>query len=169
MAVSAAGFMTAEPRPPVDEFIRFCECLNRFNVDYVIVGSEAVAFHGAPRYSADFDTFVRATRANLFRVIAAIETFGAVDLAQALEPEIWAKSGATISLGTPPLQLDVLLHLSGTSYDQVADGAVTAEYGPLTVRFIGLQELLINKRAAGREKDLADVKALESTRGHSDT
>ena len=161
--------MTAEPRAPAEEFIRFCECFNRFNVDYVIVGSEAVAFHGAPRYSAAFDTLVRATRVNLFRVIAAIETFGAVDLAQTLEPEIWAKSGATIRLGTPPLQVDVLLHLSGTSYDQVADGAMTGEYGPLTVRFIGLQELLVNKRAAGREKDLADVKALESTRGHSDT
>lgn len=30
------------------------------------------------------------------------------------------------------------------------------------MRFIGLDELLINKRAAGREKDLADAKALES-------
>ena len=159
--------MPAEPRAPVDEFIRFCECLNRFNVDYVIVGSEAVAFHGAPRYSADFDTFVRASRANLVRVIAALETFGAVELAQTLEPEIWAKSAATVRLGTPPLQVDVLLQLSGTSYDRVAAGAVTAEYGPLTVRFIGLHELLVNKRAAGREKDIADVKALESIDGPS--
>ena len=48
--------MPAEPRAPVEEFIRFCECLISFDVDYVIVGSEAVAFHGAPRYGADFDT-----------------------------------------------------------------------------------------------------------------
>ncbi len=68
-------------------------------MDYVIVGSEAVAtFHGAPRYSADFDTFVRASRANLVRVIAALETFGAIELAQTLEPEIWAKSAATSNL-----------------------------------------------------------------------
>ena len=159
---AAAWAMTGEGRRPADEFIRFCECLNRFDADYVIVGSEAVAFHGAPRYSADFDTFVRATRANLLRVIAALETFGAVDLARTLEPEIWAKSGATIRLGTPPLQLDVLLQLSGTSFDQVAAGAVASEYGAVAVRFMGLEELLANKRAAGREKDLADVKALES-------
>lgn len=49
--------MSTELRPPADEFIRFCECLNQYQVDYVIVGSEAVAFHGVPRYSADFDTF----------------------------------------------------------------------------------------------------------------
>ena len=129
--------MPADPRPPAEEFFRFCECLNRFDVDYVIVGSEAVAFHGAPRYSADFDTFVQASRANLFRVIAALEAFGAIELAQTLEPEVWAKSGATIRLGTPPLQVDVLFQLSGTSYDRVAASAVTAEYGHLTVRFIG--------------------------------
>ena len=40
---------------------RVCECLNEFEVDYLIVGSEAVAFHGVPRYSVDFDTFLRAT------------------------------------------------------------------------------------------------------------
>ena len=147
--------------------MRFCECLNQFQVDYVIVGSEAVAFHGVPRYSADFDTFVRATRANLFRVMAALETFGAVELAQALEPEIWAKSGATVRLGTPPFQVDVLLHLTGASYDEVSAGAVAGEYGSVPVRFIGLQELMTNKRTVGREKDLADVAAL-STRAPSE-
>jgi hypothetical protein len=159
--------MPTELRPPTDEFIRFCECLNQFQVDYVIVGSEAVAFNGVPRYSADFDTFVRATRANLFRVMAALETFGAVELAQALEPEIWAKSGATVRLGTPPLQVDVLLQLTGASYDEVSAGAVAGEYGSVPVRFIGLQELLTNKRTVGREKDLADVAAL-STRAPSE-
>jgi len=154
--------MQAEPRPPAEEFVRFCECLNRFQVDYVIVGSEAVAFHGAPRYSADFDTFVRANRVNLLRVMAALEVFGATELAQALEPEIWAKSGATVRLGSPPLQVDVLLQLTGPSYDQVSAGAVAGAYGPVPVRFIGLQELLTNKRAVGRAKDLADVAALLS-------
>ena len=154
--------MPTELRPPADEFIRFCECLNQFQVDYVIVGSEAVAFHGVPRYSADFDTFVRATRVNLFRVMAAFEIFGAAELARALEPEIWAKSGATVRLGTPPLQVDVLLQLTGASYDQVSAGAVAGDYGRVPVRFIGLQELLTNKRAVGREKDLADVAALSA-------
>jgi len=154
--------MSAELRPPADEFVRFCECLNRFGADYVVVGSEAVAFHGVPRYSADFDTFVRASRANLQRVILALEAFGATELSQKLEPEIWAKSGATIRLGVPPLQVDVLLQLSGTTYDRVAASAVSGQYGVVPVHFIGLKELVINKRAAGREKDLADAAALES-------
>ncbi len=152
--------MTDAPRPPAEVFVRFCECLNRFEVRYLIVGSEAVAFHGAPRYSADFDTFVLATRANLFRVIAALEDFGLADLAQTIDPEVWAKTGATFRFGEPPLQVDVLLQLTGVEFRRVEPGAVAGHYGEVPVRFIGLDDLLLNKRAAGRPKDLADVEAL---------
>jgi len=45
----------AERRPPTEPFWQFCAALNRFGVDYVVIGSEAVAFHGVPRFSVDFD------------------------------------------------------------------------------------------------------------------
>jgi len=48
--------MPDERRPLTASFERFCACLNHVDVDYVIVGSEAVALHGVPRYSVDFDT-----------------------------------------------------------------------------------------------------------------
>ena len=150
-----------ERREAVDVFARFCECLNRFDVRYVIVGSEAVAFHGAPRYSADFDTFVSATRANLFRVKAALEVFGLSELAEVIDPEIWAKTGSTLRFGEAPTQVDVLLQLTGVDFNAVDRGAVDGRYGAVPVRFIGLGDLLANKRAAGRPKDLADVAALE--------
>ncbi|MBA3885869.1 MAG: hypothetical protein H0X67_09060 [Acidobacteria bacterium] len=67
--------MPDERRPLTGTFERVCAC-NQFDVEYVIVGSKAVAFHGVPPYSVDFDTFVRATAANLFRVKAALERFG---------------------------------------------------------------------------------------------
>lgn len=150
--------------PPAESFRRFCECLNRYEVDYVIVGSEAVAFHGAPRYSADFDTFVRATRANLFRVCAALEAFGLAERAARIDPDVWARSGATLRIGEAPEQIDILLQLTGVSYDAIASRAVSHSYGGVRVRFIGLPDLLVNKRAAGRAKDLADVEALTRLR-----
>lgn len=153
--------MVPERREPPDFFLRFCECLNRFEVRYVVVGSEAVAFHGAPRYSADFDTFVLATRANLFRVVAALEEFGLTELAKKIDPEVWAKTGATLRVGEAPIHVDVLLQLSGVNFHQVAAGAVGGQYGDVPVRFIGLADLVANKRAAGRPKDLADIQALE--------
>lgn len=156
--------MVEERREPTDFFVRFCECLNRFDVRYLVVGSEAVAFHGAPRYSADFDIFVLATRANLLRVVAALEVFGLSELAQTIDPEVWAKTGATLRVGEAPTQVDVLLQLSGVDFRRVDAGAVAGHYGVVPVRFIGLEDLLVNKRAAGRPKDLADVEALEHGR-----
>lgn len=110
----------------------------------------------------DFDTFVRATAANLFRVKAALERFGLPDLAAKIDPETWARSGATLRLGEPPAQIDILLQLSGVEYRGVAVRALESRYGDTRVKFIALDDLIQNKRAAGRPKDLADVTALES-------
>ena len=105
----------AERRPPTEPFWQFCAALNRFGVDYVIIGSEAVAFHGVPRFSVDFDVFVRPSTANLFRVKAALEASGLGDLSE-VDPEIWARSRALLRIGEPPMQIDILLAISGVEY-----------------------------------------------------
>ena len=105
-----------------------------------------------------------ATRANLFRVVAALESFGLQELAAAIDPEVWAKTGATLRIGQAPTQIDVMLQLSGVDFHRVAAGAVDGRYGAVPVRFIGLEDLVANKRAAGRPKDFADIQAL----GHRD-
>ena len=148
-------------RAPSAPFVRLCQCFNRCDVDYVIVGSEALAFHGAPRYSVDFDVFLRPTRGNLFRVKAALQEFGFTEPVKELDPEVWARTRHTLRLGEPPLQMDLLLQISGVEYEPVGRSAVVASYGSVAVRFISRADLIVNKRAAGREKDLADVKALE--------
>ena len=74
-----------------------------------------------------------------------------------------------LNLGEPPLQIDLLLQLSGVEYELVRRGAIDGSYGEVAVRFISLLDLIVNKRAAGREKDLADVKALEAARDGSES
>jgi hypothetical protein len=149
-------------RPPEHTFARFCGCLNQVDVDYLVVGSEAVAFHGVPRYSLDFDVFVRPTQGNLFRLRAALEVFGVATLAAEIDPEVWTRTRSTLRLGEPPLQIDVLLQISGVEYEYARRGAIEGGYGDVRVRFLSLPDLLRNKRAAGRAKDLADVTALEA-------
>lgn len=145
--------------------MRLCECLNHACVEFVVVGSEAVAFHGVPRYSLDFDIFVRSTTVNLFRVKAGLDMFGFADLTKTLDPEVWARTRHTLRLGEPPLQIDVLLQLSGVEYEAVGRSAIAGSYGDVRVRFMARADLIVNKRAAGRAKDLADVEALESASG----
>ncbi len=151
----------SERRPFTEPFGQFCAALNRYDVDYVIIGSEAVAFHGVPRFSLDFDVFVRPVASNLFRVKAALEASGIEDLA-ALDPEVWAKSGSLIRLGDSPFQIDILLQVSGLTYDAATADAAAGQYGDVPVRFLSRAALIANKKASGRPKDLADVDMLVS-------
>lgn len=151
----------SDRRPPTEPFWQFCAALNRSGVDYVIIGSEAVAFHGVPRFSLDFDVFVRPTTANLFRVKAALEASGLGDLSE-VDPEAWAKSRALFRIGESPLQIDILLHISGIDYHEATTDAVDGAYGDVPVRFLGRDALIKNKKASGRPKDLADVDLLTS-------
>lgn len=151
----------ADRRPANEPFQEFCAAFNRYDVDYVVIGSEAVAFHGVPRFSIDFDVFVRPTAANLFRVKAALESLGLGDLSQ-VDPEIWARSRALLRIGEPPLQIDILLQISDVEYHMAAADAVDGTYGDVPVRFMGRRALITNKRASGRPKDLADVDLLTS-------
>ena len=45
-------------------------------VEYVIIGAHALAFYGAPRYTADMDISVRPSEANAGRIMAALKEFG---------------------------------------------------------------------------------------------
>ncbi len=150
-----------ERRPFSELFGQFCDALNRYEVDYLIIGSEAVAFHGVPRFSLDFDVFVRPSATNLFRVKAALEVSGVSNL-ESLDPEIWARSRALMRVGESPFQIDILLQISGVEYQAAAADAVAGWYGHVPVRFLSRASLIANKQASGRPKDLADVDMLLS-------
>ena len=49
---------------------------NEHNVDYMIVGAYALAFHGAPRYTGDIDILVKPNSVNARRITAALDEFG---------------------------------------------------------------------------------------------
>jgi hypothetical protein len=157
--------MASRERDGEPDFEAFCACLNRFEVDYVIVGSEAVAVHGAPRYSQDFDTLIRATIENAKRLLAALGEFGFGTPARAIDVEAWLSKGQTLELGRPPNQIHVLTDITGVTFDEALTDHIATTYGATPVRYIGLEALLRNKRAAARPKDLADIVALQKRRG----
>lgn len=69
----------------------FIELLNSNGVEYVVVGGHAVAYHGYPRYTGDFDFFVRPSSENAKRIIAVLQAFRFGDTADLdsllVEPE----------------------------------------------------------------------------------
>jgi hypothetical protein len=51
--------------------------------------------------------------------------------------------------------------ISGVAFEEALRTATVVEIAGIRVPFLGREALLTNKRAAGREKDLLDVKLLE--------
>lgn len=45
--------------------------------EYLVVGAEALAAHGAPRATGDLDLWIRPTPENADRAFRALEAFGA--------------------------------------------------------------------------------------------
>ncbi len=136
----------------------FIALLNSHSAEFVIVGGHAVAYHGYPRFTGDIDIFVRPTLENARTVFAALSDFGFGDVGIGLDD--LTAAGQIVQLGLPPNRIDVLTGISGVDFDTVWRGRVDDELDGLPVSFIGLPELLINKRKSGRAKDLADIDAL---------
>ncbi len=65
-------------------------------------------------------------------------------------------------MGMPPRRIDILTQISGVRFEDAWPRRVEARFGPqVTAAVIAVDDLLANKRAAGRPQDLADVDGLE--------
>jgi hypothetical protein len=136
----------------------FIECLLSNKVEFLIVGALAVSWHGFPRYSGDIDFFVHPGRENATRLMSALEQFGFGGLGITLE-DLTAEN-RVIQLGVEPNRIDLMTSISGVSFEDAWRSRVTASLGGLQVDLIGREELIRNKRASGRSKDLLDADEL---------
>ncbi len=140
------------------DFKELLELLNAHKVDYVIVGAYALAFHGSPRFTGDIDILVRPDKDNACKIIETLSEFGFDSLG--LKADDFSKPDNVIQLGYPPVRIDIITTLTGLDWEQVEAGKVAGVFGPVCVFYIGKKELIRNKRAVGRKKDLADIEAL---------
>ena len=136
----------------------FIGLLNSHKVDYLIVGGHAVAYHGYPRYTGDFDFLVKSSDANADRLVQVLKDFGFGTLG--IGRETFLKPEQILQLGLPPNRIDILTSISGVDFETAWRGRAVASLDGLPVAFIGKAELLRNKEASGRPKDLGDVAKL---------
>ncbi len=68
-----------------------------------------------------------------------------------------------VQLGVEPVRIDLLTSLTGVSWEEAEQGSEKRVLGDVPVRFLGRKQLVANKRATGRPRDLADLEALGET------
>lgn len=130
------------------------------DVRFLVVGAFAVALHGAPRATGDMDVLVSTSSSNARKVYEALRRFGAPLDAAGVVPEDFEKPGTVYQIGLPPRRIDVLTQITAVGFEDAWTSRVVTELEGRAVPFIGREELLRNKEAAGRPKDVVDVAAL---------
>lgn len=139
------------------DFVDFLAKLNEHGVEFLIVGGYAVYFHGHPRDTGDIDIVIRPDLENARRLVAAVAAFGAGQLGYTADDYL---SKDFIQIGVSPVRIDITSAFDGVSEDRLWSEHVGGHVGGVSVRFPSKECLLLNKRAAGRPKDLRDIEAL---------
>ena len=152
--------MTPELNKDLSEFVRL---LVDLEIEFVVVGAFALAFHGHPRYTRDVDFFVRPSEANSMKIERAIKEFGFASLG--LKASDFYDPDVVVQLGQEPNRIDLITRIDGVTFDEVWRGKVAGNLGDSAVWFISPADYVKNKRAAGRTKDIADAEEIENLMG----
>lgn len=133
------------------------------DVDFLVVGGHAVAFHGYPRFTQDIDCYVRPSSENGARIVRALRAFGFASLN--VSADDFVADDRMIQLGRAPNRVDLLTRLYAVSFDDAWATKVAGDIDGVPVWFIDRDSLIRNKRATGRPQDLADADFIERLSG----
>jgi hypothetical protein len=142
------------------DFVEMLSALCAEKAEFLVVGAHAMAVHGYPRATGDLDIWVRPTSENAKRVWHALAAFGA-PLTGLSERDL-ATPDIVFQIGVVPCRIDVITAIDGVDFASAWERRTAVRIGETTVPVLGRTDLIANKRASGRPKDLADLAWLES-------
>jgi hypothetical protein len=150
---------------------RVLRLLNDAGATYLVIGGIAGNLHGCDRATAVLDLCYERSRENIQRLVRVLTLFNA-------HPRGWPEgvpfilddqtivNGDSFTFSTEAGDLHILGTPSGSDgYLDLARGAERMEIDPgFVIAVVGLDDLIRLKRAAARQKDLADLPDLERLR-----
>ena len=115
------------------DYKEMLQCLATEGTEFLIVGAYALAAHGIPRSTADFDIWVNPTAENSVKVYRALATFGA-PLAD-VTPRDFAEEGVIFQIGVVPCRIDIITKISGNiSFSEARSHADIIQLDDVSVR-----------------------------------
>lgn len=142
----------------IEDLKEFVRLLDAHEVKYLLVGGAAVNTLAYIRMTEDLDFWLQRSEDNAERTLSALEAFG---FAGEFSRQDLLDPKAVLMLGRPPNRIDLLTWISGCEFDDCYARRTYENLDGVVVPMISLQDLLVNKKASGRHKDLADVEEIE--------
>jgi len=135
---------------------RLLKLLKEHKARFVIIGATAFPVHGYIRASIDIDIFIKPEESNARKVWKALNDFG-YDVTDITIEDLLSKK---LLIRQYIIETDIHPFVKGITFDEVWKNKVKAKFGNTFVWFASLDDLIKMKRAAGRPKDLEDIKYL---------
>ena len=128
--------------------------------EFLLIGAYALAAHGYPRATMDIDIWVMASPKNAESVLRTLARFG-VPLENLTQQDLETE-GTVFQIGVAPRRIDILTAASGLRFEEAFKNAIAVDIDGIQVYIPSKDDLIRNKKATGRTRDLADIEALES-------
>jgi len=138
------------------------ELLSIFNeekVKFILVGAYAMAVHGYPRATMDIDIWVIGELKNSKAVMKALRRFGAP--MNDISSEDFQKNDIIFQIGVFPRRVDIITSVDGLEFKEAYERSIDVEIENIKLKVLSKEDLIKNKLASGRTKDLADVETLQ--------
>ena len=149
----------------------FLLVLAKHDVRYMIVGGEAVIYYGHARLTGDVDIFYENSKENVGGLYAALNDFWAGDIPGIADQKELMQNGMIFQFGVPPNRIDLINEIESVGFLEAWLNKVEEHFishaAKVPIYYIGLDELIRNKKAVGRHKDMEDLEFLEKARAKS--
>ena len=154
-----------------DGIISVCRVLNKHLIQYILVGGAAVALHGYVRQSMnstgtvadkpDLDFWYNPTYENYFNLLNALEEIGQ-DVTEFKEEQSPNPKKSFFKYQFENFTVDFLPELKAAlSFKSSFDNREMVSFNDVDIPFINYRDLLIDKKATFRPKDVHDIEQLE--------
>lgn len=144
---------------------KFISLLSIHNVRYVIVGGEAVIYYGYARLTGDIDFFYEASQENVKKLYDVLLSFWNGDIPGLVSFDELLITGIVLQFGVPPNRIDLINSIDAVTFTDVwasrTQEKIEIKGEKYQVNYIGLKQLIKNKKAVKRYKDLDDLQYLE--------
>lgn len=143
------------------DFLDFLLLLDKHDVDYLLVGGYAVILHGYGRSTGDMDLWVNQTEENYLKLKEVYHEFGAPIFSF---DDFFSDKFDVWSMGVEPRKIEILTKVTGLNFVESKSHCNWITENDFKVPYIDFEDLMKNKLASGRLKDLLDFQQLNKKR-----
>lgn len=146
----------------------FLYLLSKHKVKYLIIGGEAVIYYGHARLTGDIDIFYQRNSENAAKLFEMLNEFWEKNIPGINNKAELMQEGIVFQFGVPPNRIDLLNNIEKVEFIHAwknkKEDSITRKGNEFNIFYIGLNELIENKKAVNRFRDKEDLKFLYELR-----